>query len=221
MAVGSPGPLSGGEPLACENIDVNVPNVNISGTRPYRQTARAATSAATGERILDAAVEAFWAHPEGFVLDDVAREAGVTVQTVLRRFGSKEGLFRAAAARERDRVLDQRGTAPVGDVPAAISVLMDHYEEYGERVLRMLAEEARSPALRDITDPGRALHRSWCARVFGPALSGLHGDRHDRRLAQFVAVCDVYTWKLLRLDAGLDRRQTETALIELIDPLME
>jgi hypothetical protein len=34
-------------------------------------------------------------------------------------------------------------------------------------------------------------------------------------------VCDVYTWKLLRRDAGLSRRQTELALLELLGPLLE
>jgi hypothetical protein len=43
----------------------------------------------------------------------------------------------------------------------------------------------------------------------------------ERRLAQFVAICDVYTWKLLRRDAGLSRRQTELAVTELLNPLLE
>jgi hypothetical protein len=38
-------------------------------------------------------------------------------------------------------------------------------------------------------------------------------------VAQLVAVCDVYTWKLLRRDAGLSRTQTRTALLELLEPL--
>jgi hypothetical protein len=40
-------------------------------------------------------------------------------------------------------------------------------------------------------------------------------------LAQLVAICDVYTWKLLRRDAGLSRKQTELALVELLEPLLE
>jgi hypothetical protein len=36
-----------------------------------------------------------------------------------------------------------------------------------------------------------------------------------------VAICDVYTWKLLRRDAGLSRAQTQRALVELIDGLEE
>jgi len=100
-------------------------------------------------------------------------------------------------------------------------VLVEHYEKMGDRVLRMLAEEDRVPGLGAIADRGRALHRDWCERVFAPALSGLDGPRRERRLAQLVAVCDVYTWKLLRRQAVLSRGQTELALAELLEPLME
>jgi hypothetical protein len=40
-------------------------------------------------------------------------------------------------------------------------------------------------------------------------------------MAQVVAVCDVYTWKLLRRDAGLTPEDTETALLEMLEPLLE
>jgi AcrR family transcriptional regulator len=182
--------------------------------RPYRMVARAESAAATGERILDAAIEVFWElPPEAITLDEVARRADVTVQTVIRRFGGRDGLFAAAAARETDRVRAQRYQAPVGDVRGAVRVLLDHYEEMGDRIMRLLADEGRIPELRTITDEGRAFHREWCARVFEPS--------SPRRLAQLVAVCDVYTWKLLRRDSGLSRRQTELALIEMLEPLVE
>jgi AcrR family transcriptional regulator len=184
--------------------------------------ARADSAAATGERILDAAVEVFWELPSDQVsLDEVARRAGVTVQTVIRRFGGRDGLFAAAAEREAERVRRQRDQAPVGDCRGAVRVLLDHYEGLGDRVLRLLAEEARVPGLREVADRGRVLHREWCARVFGPALEGHARVERRRRLAQLVAICDVYTWKLLRRDAGLSRRQTELALVELLEPLLE
>lgn len=188
--------------------------------RVYRMGARADAAAATGERILDAAVELFWEQPtDTFSLDDVAHRAGVTVQTVIRRFGGREGLIAAAVARESERVRTQRDEAPVGDVAVAVRVLVEHYEQTGERVLRMLAEQSRIPTLAAIVDSGRALHRPWCARVFAPVLAGRSGVDRQRRLAQLVAVCDVYMWKLLRLDAGLSRRQTELALVELLTPI--
>jgi AcrR family transcriptional regulator len=197
-------------------------NVEADPRRPYRMVARAASAAATGERILDSAVELFWELPgEQVSLDEVARRAGVTVQTVIRRFGGREGLFAAAAEREVERVRAQRDEAPVGDVAGAVRVLVDHYEAFGDRVLRLLAEEERVPRLRELAEQGRAYHRDWCARVFAFALGGRAGVERRRRLAQLVAVCDVYTWKLLRRDARLSRRQTELALVELLEPLLE
>jgi AcrR family transcriptional regulator len=184
--------------------------------------ARAESAAATRERILDAAVDLFWEQPrEQITLDEVARRAGVAVQTVIRRFGGGKGLFEAAAEREAEKVRRQRDEAPVGDAAAAVRVLVDHYESMGDRVLRLLAEEERVSRLREIADRGRGYHREWCARVFAPALDGRQGVERRRRLAQLVAICDVYSWKLLRRDAGLSRRQTELALVELLESLLE
>ncbi|HEX5533475.1 MAG TPA: TetR/AcrR family transcriptional regulator [Actinomycetales bacterium] len=190
--------------------------------RPYRMGARASAAAATGERVLDAATEVFWEMPSDHIsLEEVARRSGVSVQTVIRHFGGKDGLLAAASAREAGRVRAQRDEAPVGDTAAAIRVLVEHYENTADQVLKMLAEEQRVPALREIVDRGRAMHRDWCARVFSPALTDRVGVERRRRLAQLVAVCDIYTWKLLRRDAGLSRRQTELALVELVQPLLE
>ena len=194
-------------------------NLDRARRRPYRMTARATAAAATGERILDAAVEVFHEKAD-LPLDDVAGRAGVTVQTVIRRFGGREGLFAAALERESGRVRDQRDTAPVGEVAAAVRVLLDHYEEYGDKVLTLLALEDRSPAAAQVVRRGRLLHRSWCERILAPALAGLDEGPRGRRLAQIVAVTDVYTWKLLRRDAGLSRDDVELALRELLDPLM-
>jgi AcrR family transcriptional regulator len=182
--------------------------------------ARAAAAAATAARILDAATEVFWELPTDQIsLDEVARRAGVTVQTVIRRFGGREGLLAAGVQREADKVQAQR-EAPVGDAAQAVHVLIDHYEAFGDRVLKMLAEEDRIPGIRTIANGGRALHREWCERVFAPALSKMRPAIRNRRLAQLVMVCDVYTWKLLRRQAGLSRRQTELAVVELVNPLL-
>lgn len=183
--------------------------------------ARAESAARTGERIIDAAVEIFFEHPAGvLLLDEVADRAGVSAQTVIRRFGGREGLLAAAAEREVGRVRQEREVAP-GDLEGAVRVLLDHYERTGDRALRMLAEESRSTALHEIVEGGRALHRDWCANVFAPALAGLNATERTRRLAQLVAICDVYTWMLLRRQSGLSRRQTAVALHELIRPLIE
>lgn len=183
--------------------------------------ARAEAAAQTGERILDAAAEVFFEEPTASIsLEEVARRAGVTVQTVIRRFGGREGLLAAAGERESAKVREEREVEP-GDLREAVRTLVAHYERTGDQVLRMLAEETRSPALAAIVNRGRAMHREWCEAVFAPALEGLNGAARERRVAQLVAVCDVYTWMLLRRQSGLSRRQTELAMYELIETLTQ
>jgi AcrR family transcriptional regulator len=190
------------------------------GRRPYRMSARAEAANATGRRILDATEALFWARPvDQISLADVAAEAGVTVQTVIRRYGSKRELIEAAVARATEEVRRQRDEAPVGDVAGAVGNLLDHYEAMGERSLRLLAAEESSTQMREITEGARTLHRRWVQRTFAPQLAACRGATRARRLAQLVAVTDVYTWKLLRRDAGLSRSQVERALTELIDGL--
>jgi AcrR family transcriptional regulator len=189
--------------------------------RRYRMTARAAATAATGVRILDAGIALFWERPRGDItLEEVAQRAGVSLPTVMRHVKDKDGLYAAAAEREYARVRQQRGSAPPGDLPAVVRVLFDHYEELGDAVLRLLAEEQRIPALRPIADVGRATHREWCERMFAPALVGRSGADHTGRLAKLMILTDVYVWKLLRRDQQWDRATAERMMRELIEPLL-
>lgn len=190
--------------------------------RPYRMRARAESVAETGRKILEATIDL---GPELLsdqaTLDDVAARAGVTVQTVLRRFGSKEGLIAAAAEEVKTRVWSQRGEAPVGDISGAVRNLVEHYEETGDNTLRMLAHEDRYPVIRAYTDEGRAGHYEWVERTFAPFLER-HKDRERERLwAEMIAICDLYVWKVLRRDLGFSREQTEIALEETLTALVE
>ena len=72
-------------------------------------------------------------------LDDVAAEAGVSVQTLLRHFGSRAGLVEAVRRARRSSRRRRGARTPVGDVDAAVRVVLDHYELRGDGVLLMLA----------------------------------------------------------------------------------
>ena len=185
--------------------------------RPYRMRARAEAAAETGRRILEAVIELhrerFW---DQVSLEDIAERAGVTVQTVIRRFGSKERLIEAAAEEGTRQVVRQRDQAPVGDVEGAVENLVDHYEEWADSALRLLTQEERVPAFRSVTDAARAFHYEWVERTFAPLLAKRTGTARRRLLAELVAICDVYFWKLLRRDLGLSREQTELAIRETI-----
>jgi AcrR family transcriptional regulator len=189
------------------------------GKRSYRMQARAVAAAETAERVLEAVLAL---HVERFhdqiTLEDVAERAGVTVQTVLRRFGSKDGLIAAAADHASTLVRSQRMAAPSGDIPAAVDNLLDHYDEHGATALRLLAQEDRVPQLREIADRGRAFHYEWVERTFAPFMDS--GNSWVRRRAQLITMTDVYAWKLLHLDLGLDRAETRAALIEMIQSVV-
>ncbi len=188
--------------------------------RTYTQTHRADQAAATADRILDATATLFWSAPSMQIsLSAVAAAAGVTVQTVIRRFGGREGLLAAVAERETARVARERNPEAITDPASAVAQLVAHYEASGDGVLRLLAEELRSPDLAGAADVGRRMHREWCASVFSASVASAPDG--GRRLAQLVAVTDVYTWKLLRRDAGLDRASVELAILELLRPLLE
>jgi hypothetical protein len=82
--------------------------------------------------------------------------------------------------------------------------------------LRILAQEERVPAFREVTDAARALHYEWVERTFAPLIAEREGAARRRLLAELIAICDVYFWKLLRRDMGLSREQTQLALKETI-----
>ena len=182
--------------------------------RPYRMRARARAAEATA-RAITAAARALFAERayDEVSLPAIAERAAVTVQTVLRRFGSKEELFAAAARERSDQIRADRQAAPPGD----IRHLVAHYERWGDEQAHLLAQEARVPAIRAITDAGRRYHRDWITRAFAPALATLPPATRRRKLAQLTAVTDLATWRLLRHELGLGQDQTAAAIGELVD----
>jgi hypothetical protein len=92
---------------------------------------------------------------------------------------------------------------------------------YRDAVVRVLGEEHRDSLARRAVDHGHQVHKDWVLRTFEPQLARLSGQARERRLAQLVTVCDVYTWKVLRRDLSLSAAQTEAALVELIERLLE
>jgi AcrR family transcriptional regulator len=187
--------------------------MNLS-TRPYRMTARAEAVAETRERIVSAAVTL---HLERLASDislaDIAAAAGVSVQTILRHFGSREGLSAAAeewATREIER---ERRSAP-GDVTGAIRAVVEHYELRGDGVLLLLAQEAFEPFAARATAQGRAMHRRWAEEVFGPLLPA--GREAEALLDLLVVATDVYSWKLLRRDRRRSARTTRERMETLV-----
>jgi AcrR family transcriptional regulator len=191
-----------------------------TGNRQYKMNVRARRSQATAGRIRTAALEQFLSRSyDDVTLAEVAEAAGVTVPTLIAHFGRKEDLFIAACEDGVDRIVESRGDAPVGDHVGAVCNLVENYESQGESILHLLAEEGRSPAVRAITDVGRRYHRLWVEQVFEPSLRPLRGARREQLIVQLIVATDILIWKLMRLDMKLSRRQTEAAILGMIDAL--
>lgn len=173
---------------------------------------------ATADRVLDVAFDLFTERPYDDVsLEEIATHAGVTKRTVLRRFGSKEELFLAQGWHMAAKEMGARYEAPVGDVAAAVASVVGSYERIGMNRLRMIAQEDRIPIVAEDVKLGRRHHREWVERTFAPLIEGFTGAARKRRVMALLALTDVYTWKLLRLDQGMSRAQTERTLVELIN----
>lgn len=187
--------------------------------RAYRGTAQAEVAALTRQRILAAALRRFesdWI--ADVTLQQLAADAGVTVQTILRHFTSKEGLLFAVADGVRAITVSERDEVPTGAIPAAVEYLVRHYESVGDRMIRLLAQEERYAPLHEVLEAGRGIHRIWTARVFAPYLTT--EAEHERLLPLLVAAGDVYVWKLLRRDMGLSVERYQAALHDLLTALL-
>jgi AcrR family transcriptional regulator len=177
--------------------------------REYVMRARADAVEETRRRMLAAAQDV---GRETMSLDialrDVAERADVSVQTVLRHFGSREGLLSATLEFVQSGLLLKRGRLEPTDPAAGIAALVDEYEDSGDWVITMLGQESTHPQVRRMTETGRAMHRRW-VRTLAPAST-------DEVVDLLVVATDVYTWKLLRRDRGLSRDDTEHRIRALV-----
>jgi AcrR family transcriptional regulator len=165
-------------------------------------------------RIVDAVIVLVGERPfVDITLDAVAERAGVSVKTVLRQFGSRDGLLTASMDVAMADTEDER-RAPVGDPLGAVRVIVDHYESRGRTALLMLAQEGHDPVAHAATSRGKSMHRAWVRDAFAPATDD------DAVLDLLVVATDVYTWKLLRLDRGHSRAVTEQRMHRLVQSLL-
>lgn len=188
--------------------------------RTYTMASRAKAAEETRLRILRAAFDLqSQSLASDIGLAAVAQAAGVSVQTILRRFGSRDGLFDEAIRYANKAVAEER-RAPVGDVAGALHVIVEHYERRGDFALMMLAQETTYEHVRRMSDAGKATHRAWVEEVFSPQLAPLTPTLREETTDLLVVATDVYAWKLMRRDRGLSRIQTEQRLDTLVTAIL-
>jgi AcrR family transcriptional regulator len=189
-------------------------------TRTYRLGRRSEGVAATRARILGAVITLGYERMDlDPTLDRVAAAAGVSVQTVLRHFGSRSELLAAAVESAQAEVAAER-VPTTGGVEAALSALVAHYERRGDFALTLLARERSDPRAADITRAGKRLHREWVEKVFADRLPSPSSSARDELVDLLVVATDVYAWKLLARDRGLDTETVERRMRRMTDALL-
>src|SRR5438093_1006429 len=99
-------------------------NVNAPG-RTYRSTLRDEQTDGTRIRILEALVRTMAAGVAGLSVPAVAREAGVSIPTIYRHFGSKQGLLEAL----QPYVIQKGGLVP--------DTILESLDDFGSTVRRL------------------------------------------------------------------------------------
>ena len=181
---------------------------------------RAASASATRRRILDAAFELFVARGyDEVTLALIAERAGVSLQTVLRKFASKDTLLVAASRSHQHDEVAQRAV-PAGDVRAVARVLADRYEATGATMMQFIALEDRIESVANVLQLARRAHRRWLAQTFERQLPRPRDSRYARRLAQLFGATELYVWVTWRRRLGLSRPASERALAETLNALV-
>ncbi|MFZ1926859.1 MAG: TetR family transcriptional regulator [Solirubrobacteraceae bacterium] len=195
---------------------------NQESTREYRQVERAKAQERTREALIKAATDEFF---EGnwlkSTLDSLSHKAGVTRQTLLRHFGSKDGLLMQSLMRGAAQVRDQRWSTPTTDISGAVENVIEHYEEWGERSVRIGAWQRGPTVLALFANAARQMHYDWVEHAFAGWLDRFDDETRAERQAILVVLCDVQTWWILSNDLGLSRGKVHAILTDQIERALE
>ncbi len=187
--------------------------------RSYHQTARAEAVGDTRRRIVLAFSEyAQTRWLDDITLDEVAARAGVTVRTVIRQFGGKEGLV--AAIPNNLRETEAHAGMTVTDLDSALDEILKRHEERGDATLRALAQEIRHPILSTALASDRAAHLAMVAEIFSPWLARFSPDTRQTMIDALVIATDVYAWKRLRRDMGRTQGETRAVVRGLVNSIL-
>jgi hypothetical protein len=97
-----------------------------------------------------------------------------------------------------------------------VTQIFDDYEEIGDRVVHMLAEEHKVAGFANVARLGRENHRLWTETLFAAELRRHRPRTRIEVLTALLVASDVYVWKVLRRDLGLGRPAAEAAMLRLV-----
>ncbi len=170
--------------------------VDEAGRREYRSELRARQAATTRQRILDATVRTMARGLAEVTVPAVAREAGVSVPTVYRHFGSKRALLAALQPHLQQRAGIEPGALPTSadGLQASLLALLRGMDGLDEVMRAALASPA-AEAVRRVHAPNRFRLARNLVDAIAPGLSAPHSDRVARLLVILTASPAVRMWR--------------------------
>lgn len=150
-------------------------------------------------------------------LQGVADEAGVSLKTVVRHFGSKEELLRQAMDEARGVEEDSR-SVPVGDLEEVCRALAERYELMAEQIYRMGDVELTYQWLADWVQMARTSHLNWLAEAFDPWLPTEGPEREDRLMCLFSAT-EIRSWWAIRQRFGYSPERARAVMLRQLGAL--
>lgn len=201
-----------------DHREVRVKPMTEARPRAYDMTKRSDASGGTRRRIAEAALALFEERDYDDVsLNEIARAAGVSHQTVLNHCTTKAGVLLAAGELFSEKIRDLEADAVAGDVTSVVYTTCVRYEALGDANCRWAAVGSRAPEVAEGLARGRAGFQAWLEEMLGELMPGEdEPDERRRVLLGLHAALDVFTWKLLRRDLGLNQKQTEAQLTDLV-----
>jgi len=190
--------------------------------RTYNNAKRAEGASNSKSQIMAAVGKLWTTHSlTDITLDLVAKEAGVTTRTIMRKFGSKEKLFEESLAHDAASTSSDRNQATVGDIDSILNTLLANYEAMGDAALRTIYLEPEMEIARMIGEEGRKQHREWCANMFAPFLPDQNNPQYEILLTAFIASTEIYLWKLLRKDMNKSKEETAEVFRRMLNGLVK
>jgi len=185
--------------------------------RAYDMTKRSGLAGGTRRRIAEAALSLFKERDYDDVsLNEIARSAGVSHQTVLNHCENKAGVVLAASELFSEEIRALQADAVAGDVTSVVHTTCVRYEVLGDANARWAAIGAKAPEVAEGLARGRLAFQAWIEEMLGNLLPDDDPGERRRVLIGLHAALDVFTWKLLRRDLALSLEQTEAQLTDLV-----
>jgi AcrR family transcriptional regulator len=165
-------------------------------TRTYRSDLRAEQAEETRGRILDAALRVMTTGVASLSIPAVAREAGVSVPTVYRHFGTKAELLAAMYPHAARRSGLDRLALPtsIGDLRPSLSAFFEHVDAMGDMERAAMASPI-ADEVRHATMKGRFERIRRIGDTIDPPLSKADQDRITRLLVVLTSSGSLRMWR--------------------------